>query len=341
MRSLEGQLREIKAQPGLFGVNSGYVDPTSLDYNQYFDHLRAFNASVHRWLVSTTSKNLTLENGQALSTVGSDSRLEKGPVSPVEFLVYVRDKKSYHEGLETDLKKFLEQQRTSLHFDGLEVKFLEIDTPSESVINRGRSDQIVLQSPNRGLDSSFIAGDISVFNDSKCALFDEVTSPAGTNILQNIGDRIRQHKKVTTTGVQRYKGQDLVHVDMLSGIAYYDPSRNLQSFKQGPLRTVQYALVSSLIKLLRNKLSYDLVASIPSNTVDKIHALGVLGLLSLRQEQLRDLTDSYKYFLRAYNISQFLHGTSGRVELGVDISEVTDRARSIADICSSSLCKIQ
>ncbi|MEI6850066.1 MAG: hypothetical protein WCK29_03430 [archaeon] len=317
-----------------------YVDPTTQGYIEYFDHLRAFNAKVHRELGEDMGKKFS-EYGQgiAFATTGSDSRLEKGPVSPVEIVLYTQDKRDYETMLAQPLDQYLKNNRNYFHLDGLDLKFIGAEMMSYFVTNRGKENEGKLLSPNRVLDSTMLFGDQNMHNLAKRYLYQEIKSSDGKAMADKIKDKLRGHKKITLEGTQNYRGFPLEHFNFESGIANYDPEKNLQSFKQGPLRTTQYALVNGVCTMIRRGDDESLISSLPSNTIDKIHALEVEGKTGLSQQNIRELSDNYKFFLWLYHKSQHAYRTSGITQTGFDSGEAKERAKSLTSICSEQIVK--
>lgn len=317
-----------------------YIDPNSQNHVDYFDHLEAFNAGSQRRISSRLNDVLgsNMEN-IAIATTGSDARLEKGPVSLAELTLFVRDHGNI-ERVHPILRDFVFNGSDKEYFEGVELKDLDRDKMYKFFTEYGNPNSSVLVSPNRIFDARILAGDQRVLDFAGQKLVAELTGEEGQSISGAVRDRLRQHRRTTVSGLQRYKQQDVKHFDLESGISFYDPTNNLHSFKQGPLRAVQYALVADLISGLRaGTLNPNAVLTLPQNTVDKLHAIEVEGLSALSPTASRDLADSYKFFLHLYHKAQHAYSRRGVKETGFDSRDVAERCKSLRDICAKSIVK--
>jgi len=315
-----------------------YVDPSVQDYREYFDHLRAYNERVKGTLYSDFTSLLGKDlNRIALSTTGSDARSEKGPASLIEIMLLSIGKGLPVSEVSEKIRVYAANHKGLGIFDYVEVKPIDEGRISDCILAKGTPEEVTLISPNRIFDASFLIGDEEIFALAKNALVNEVRSEVGKSLYGRIKEKVRSHRKVTVSGVQSYKGQEIKHFDLDAGMATYDPEAGLYSFKQGPLRAVQYSLVRDQMKAIRNGSSASI--SLPSNTVDKLNMLEVQNNTSLTHDQVRDLADSYKYFLWLYHRSQAAYATKGLKEIGFDSSQVRDRVKSLAELCALPIVK--
>ncbi|MEK6911060.1 MAG: hypothetical protein AABW82_04775 [Nanoarchaeota archaeon] len=321
------------------GNTAKYVDPNAQDYVSYFDHLKAFNDRIQRKVSGELGILLKDVPTVAVATTGSDARLEKGPVSLIELMLFFREPSKVQE-VHPIVRDYAFKSSDAAFFEGVETKNVETDLMHQCDLYAKSGDRVKLISPNRIFDAGFLAGDEEVLRSGKRKLISELVSEDFRSVVDKMRDKVKEHRKVTLTGKQRYKGQDLMHYDIDAGIATYDPSNNQHSFKQGPLRAVQFALVSEIIRGLRSGyLSPNAVVDLPSNTVSKLHDLEVGGLSSLSTESARDLADSYKFFLHKYHQSQSAYSHKGLKEIGFDSAEVRERCKLIDKITSSPIVR--
>jgi hypothetical protein len=313
-----------------------YVDPSGQDYGEYFDHLVAYNR-VAQSRLSRVLNDFCQGDVQdvSINTTGSDARLEKGPVSQVELLVLKRDSLDAYFCSEK-LKDF---SASYPEFgDDPEIKTLGMDSMAYAVLGRGSSEEIILLSPNRIFDARFLYGDEALFKEAKVNLVRELQGNESKSIFSRMKSKTRDHRKVTITGVQDYKGKQLVHYNPQTGIVYYNPQEKVFSFKQGPLRAVQFALVRDMIKGLRHgRMHLEELFDLPIGTVSKLYALEVSGKSSVPPAEVRDLADCYKYFLWQYHRSQRDYCENGTKERGFDTNEVKERLEAVDRICASNV----
>lgn len=328
-------------------ANLKYVDPSTQNHRDYFDHLQAYNRGVHRRLARRLSDGFSSRlYGSSLATTGSDARLEKGPVSMIELLLFANPDVR-PEGIVGDLRHYFSDVEATLNLEGIEAKDIESGKLYELILEGpDRETPIRLVSPNRVFDARFVAGNEEVFQRGKFNLGLELIGPEGKRVFGRVKDKCKEHLRVTERGTQRYKGEEVLHFDLEGGISYYDPENGLHSFKQGPLRAVQYALVRDSIGKIRSaeedkfeEITSDVLA-FPINTVNKLNHLEVEGISALSYDELRDLTDSYKYFLWLYHQSQKSFSERNVKMIGFDSGEVRERLSAVRQIAGKNIMKI-
>lgn len=77
----------------------------------------------------------------------------------------------------------------------------------------------------------------------------------------------------------------------------------------------------------------------PKNTVEKLNRIEVEGMTSLSPLEIGDLTDSYKYFLHLYHMSQVAYREKSEIEIGFDAKDVRDRSESIVKLCAKRILR--
>jgi hypothetical protein len=218
-----------------------YVDPNSRDYKEYFDHLLAFNKRVQDNSSTYMGNCLTnLKNGWAVATTGSDARLEKGPISPIELVLFTGCPQC-SGGVAEDLKSCISSEGVfSLYDQNIEFREISGARFSDFILNKGQSNEVRLVSPNRMFDCHFMFGNQDIYFAAKRAFLSEFNTSYGKSVFEKVKDRTKDHIEVTLTGEQKYTGGQLLkHFDMDQGFAIYDPSNKLWGLKQGPIRAVQ------------------------------------------------------------------------------------------------------
>lgn len=313
-----------------------YVDPKLQDHRDYHDHLQEYNRGVQLAVDKELSQIFPQGlPGAAVFTPGSDGRLEKGPGSQMEFIV-ISDAIVDPERVKNKILGQYDSSRMPA-LENIETKLLGGKTHlSEFYIPRQEGD-VTLVSPARMFDTRYLFGDMNIIERAKQAFIAELQTPYGATVQEHVTNRVRDHRRATTKGTQRYKGADLHHYDLEGGVAFYNPELNQQSFKQGPIRLVQYALVRDLIKIIRETEEPDDVEWFPSNTVAKLRSLEVRGITRLDSEQVRDLADTYKYFLWLYHLSQDAYEENHTTTLEFDSAEVKDRIKFLEEVSKGTL----
>ena len=319
-----------------------HIDPKLLQSRDYFDHIKAFNAAVQNQIRDDLGRIFT-PDGFCIATTGSDGRLEKGPVSPLEVVLFLdsmgykdmQESGPHREELSRTLMGYIRGEIGRPLFEqGLEIKSVDTDEVHKVVKTYPDGRKVTLVSPNRIFDSMLLYGNPAVLHKAQQKLVEELKRPeARVGILERIIHRAKEFRNVAISGIQKYGNSSLMHYNPKEGVAFYDPDNHLLSFKQGPLRAVQFAIVRDLIKELRAGKNPDYLFSLTHNTVDKLREAEVKRDTSLTSQEVIDLTDGYKYFMWLYHISQMAYLNNGEKETRFDVKEVQDRSKRIAEIC--------
>jgi hypothetical protein len=317
------------------------VDPSKGDHRNFHDHVVAFNEVLTGHVMDglvrefTQDKRFQDENFY-LATTGSDSRYEKGLVSPVELVLHSEERPS--DELVDKITEFVWSEEKNKAFDQyFDVKVLN-DGPVSQVVFGGRlSPERIMVSPNRFLDSNVVyAATLDLYTQFWKKFSDEVKSQEGKSLIETIKSRVKQHRNGTLTGEQHYAGQSLRHFDLEKGVAFYDPLADLHSFKQGPLRLIQYALVRDKLLAIREGVPYETVRDLPANTVMQLNQALARDATELTPTEIADLADNYKYFMWQYQISQ-IRSINGENTSEFDSKEVKQRLDDVARICSNGI----
>lgn len=320
-----------------------HQDPMSMSYVEYRDHIVAFNKVIHDAIAQDLGGILdNLGDDYAIATTGSDARLEKGPVSVIEFMLFNESRRPNHEVMRRVQEYIWNDTELRVFDDNIEVKALDHDKMYRCVLQTDEG-TVSLISPNRTLDAAFIYGNPRLFVEAKNKLVDELTGPEGKPVLEKIKDRTKEHRKTTLSGEQRYKGELLQHYDPNTGVAFYNPDEKIWSFKQGPMRAVQYALVRDSIRSIREGCTPEEVLSLPTNTITKLNSIEVQGYSALSRDAMSELTDCYKFFLWAYHASQDHYNKTNRNDkttVQFSPQEIKDRVKTIDALCAAQIMKL-
>jgi hypothetical protein len=319
--------------PGRLRERLRYVDPSAREHRDYFDHLIAYNRTL-QGVFAKELKQIPYSpfGNHIFMTTGSDARLEKGPGSTIEVVVLGANKPSALE-VAAELNKYIAADENYDLFDqDIEVRYAS-DKSSDWFLKRDSEDEKTLVSITRPMDATKLAGDSSLLRNFKGGIVADVLGANGKSILHSAENRARQHKNILRTGRQVYSGEEIKHYDLERGIATYDPSHKMWSFKQGPLRAVQFALARDIARSIYSGMDPAAFFEVPVNTVEKLNALEVQGLLNRNAQQARSLCDNYKYFLWQYHKAQANYA-EGITQNGFDSHEVRERLGEIDSVLS-------
>lgn len=315
-----------------------YVSPLERGYSSYVDHIEAFNRKIQDEIsheIPCYFKDF--EGDIAITTTGSDARLEKGPVSLIEIILFGNNYEEIKNAHSRLTEYMSGNGRVNLFDKYVETKEVSKDPISYyygGLLNRG---DVKLTSPNRMLDSRLLYSTDNILAPTRKKFIDEIKSTQGKSVFKDVKEKYREHRKITLTGKQEYKGKSVMHFNPNEGVSFYDPNNDIWSIKQGPLRLVQYALVRDTIKRIRDGTLGENVFMLPKNTVKKLHALEVNGRTSVPHNQIEEISDTYKYMLHLYHASQFEYRCKGTKEIEFDSKEYNERATDLQKICSENL----
>lgn len=226
----------------------------------------------------------------AITITGSDGRLEKGFVSEAEIVIFARN----------ELDPAIAGKIRSHGLD-VEVKRIELDKLSFYEGNRSTV------FPQRVYDSLVILGDSEIFLEAKRTLVAEWKTVRG------VKEEIKRKKaeyKGTVRGEQQWKGRKLKNFDLDAGEAHYHTDEfgsKIRSFKNGPLRWVQFVIANSLISTVRSRgleEGIEIVQNMPTPTDEKIEFLRAARVLDLDAGEAKELAEIYDYFLCLYHKSE-------------------------------------
>ena len=323
-----------------------YLTPGRLGYTRYFDHLEAFNDAILYDLSEMIGELFHPGDDLAICTTGSDSRLEKGPRSDLELMVLMPDKTNSERGL-NDLKYLMHYCNDIRFDDKIECKYIEEGDLSTSKFEMPDGREITMVSPDRMIDCSYLGGSFYLFNRGRKKFVQELSrQDYGKRIFNRMKDRIRLHRATTRTGLQKYKGDEVMHVDIASGKAFYDPNNGIYSFKQGPLRAIQTSLVRDFVKGIKQEMidpkhcfTYKQGGQ-RQGVVPKLNYLRVRDMLSINDDDFNDLTDCYKFFLWGYHVSEYNYFENNSKVSDFEQADVAERSDFVDNICSKPLLNL-
>ncbi len=318
-----------------------YISPAErTNPTDYAAAVRQYNHSLQLHLVDQLQQQIPwVYEGCAVFTTGSDGRLEKGPVSGMEFIVLVKEVQANRE-----LGRLLARLHSFKPIypveSGLDIRVLERDAMS---IVFGDKNRVY---PMRINDLAYLDGTEGLDHEAKIKLFREFVGEDGRSILDKVRSKKREYKEVTKTGKQQFnKDVTLQHFDMDAGVAFYDPEQKKLSFKLGPLRYVQTAVMQDMIAFARKYWREEVPEShpllrAPANTADKLLFLEAEGQSALSPAQISELIEHYNYFLWLYHLSQENFKQTKGTTLNFDTAEVQKRASSLDGLLTDRVIQV-
>jgi hypothetical protein len=316
-------------------IRPWYTRPENYSYLDYFSSIQHYNSVLSRntseFLINCfglSSQHFQLEK-VLVTTTGSDGRMEKGPESPMELVLYSLQPKEFI----VDILERVGENSCSLLdkniFQPSETR--TIDTETLSFYNNDPKSVY----PTRVLDARVICGNESLLKPVYMKLLNELIGPDSKGIFQSMKEKRRIAKRISNSGEQVFKGVKLNHYDLLEGAAFYNPDTGQSSFKQGPMRLVQFSVAYSLMKHLREHNSMAILDELPHDTPTRLlflHDNKVNGFASL---EVSEVIDTYKYFLHQYHMSQSQYKFESNNRTCFDATEVRERLTGLTAVIST------
>lgn len=322
-----------------------YLSPQSLNYQNYFEHLGAFNEAILSDAADLFKEWFAEIEDTTICTTGSDSRLEKGPKSDLELLLLLPEKNGEKNDL-NDLKYIIKNCEEIKFDEDIELKYVEEGGLSETTIETQDGKTIKLTSPDRMIDCCYLAGSSYLYNRARKKFEKELREPQyGKKILRRVKDRLRDHRNITNTGTQKYKGGYINHFNTHTGEVFYDPKNNIYGFKQGPLRAIQTSIIRDFVKEIKDENveeEYFFTCkgyNRPKGIVSKMNYLRVRDMINLKEEDFKDLTDCYKFFLWGYHVSESRYHNQGVSVVEFEKKETKDRLDFVHKISKEQIIK--
>lgn len=295
-----------------------YPNPTRYDHLTFAELVAEYNRSLQEDVAHTLCGAVG-DLDCVIYTMGSDGRLEKGPVSPIEIAIAGHGL-TFDSPIVQEVIDFLEEK----HFPTTqEIEVVDIDGPiAVSTTYRLDGSSYELYSPNLVFDSRLLCGSSELYGALRVALFEELRSQPKKKNLDKTKSLLKSFRETTLSGKKRIRGEDVCHYSLEEGLVYYDEDSNMEGFKQGPLRAVQFALVRDKIKAIRAGKRFENIFYLPTNTLEFFARPGAMP------RHLDELADCYAFFLHNYALSQQAF-TNGVHALPFDREEVAKRCQIV------------
>jgi hypothetical protein len=359
--SLEDSIRRDLPNPGNFlhAAYDSYVvganDAMRLRLKQFFEEI-----DIDEFIRS----EISLRGGNGLKmqycicNIGSDGRCEKGPTSPHDILILSKyddlaPTGSLQKALEMKFKNlFVRQNELVLSHDlhryapGAHRVFSDFEAKSlsNSDIMYGYKQKPEASWPSRIFDADVVMPNgKGLLREAKRKLAIELreknNGKLGHSIRSKEKDRLKDHARLTKTGINTFKGQTVQHFDLEQGTATYRLSEEISgisatSFKQGPLRLIQTAVVLRLIDVIRSEeftvdSADELLSEMETQTTRKLSYLHALGLSKIHPGVMAGIIDNYKYFLWLFHQSEYAYYADKQTKILFQKQEVKERIHDI------------
>lgn len=330
-------------------VRKELVDPQEMGYQTYVAYITGVNDILRQRLrqffrdaeIDTTVRNLVdaaggrgAEMNYSLYNIGSDGRCEKGATSPHDVLLLGREHDLEGQGKlqETLENAFMDlfvreneviMERNCIRYaPGAHRVFADFEAKSldGSDCMAAYKQRPNLFWPSRILDADPIRSDsFSILHEAKLHLAEEFIRKdegrLGKKLAGNEKSRLKDHAAISSTGENTIRGERTKHFDLDEGTAHYALSEDISgvsqlSFKLGPLRLVQTAIVHRIITALRQRgvsveSVCDMLEDMQTQTTRKLAFLHSASLSTVSPRVIADLIDNYQYFLWLYHTSEF------------------------------------
>lgn len=366
--SLEDSIRRDMPDPQAFSYANyaayvvGANDAMRLKLKQFFEEID-FENIIRKRIGRAGGDARALQ--YSLFNIGSDGRNEKGPTSPHDILLLTKSDKLKAQGaLQTSLDKTMsslfvrannlvldrngKRYATGAHriFSDFEAKSLDADHM-----------YAYKQQPDASWPSRIIDADIIMPNgkhlltEAKSKLIREAITEGpgaiGTKMRSREKDKLKKHAKILTTGRNSMRGEEVEHFNIEEGVAHYNLSDEIHgvtqtSFKQGPLRLVQTAVVLKLLDTFRDpenspEYSEELLSEMETQTTRKLSYLHAMGITEVSTEVMADLIDNYMYFLWLFHQSEYQYYANRNSAVPFDRAEVSERLEDVINGVSEFL----
>ncbi len=320
-----------------------YPVDEDIDFRDFTPQVRVYNQELQKEIVKRLQRFLEDEEKQdalnhvLIATLGSDARLEKGPKSTMELMVY---HKGYSDinALVLALHEFTaerEEKEGKKLFSAVEVKDTSLDRLS---LYQNREGRVF---PGRVIEGRPLLGKEDLFDTAVRTVCSEfTTSRTAKSYFDALKTQKRMGRKRMLVGSNMIHGEQAVHYNLKEGCAYYDGNTR-GSFKYGPIRFLQAALLVDLMRYARAfpKKGPVFIAEMPSNIADRLAYIETNRVSNLTSEQTRDLANCYQYFLLRYHQSQARYNR-GLSVTEFDRAEVKERIGAIDKIVKDPIIKI-
>ena len=335
--------KEEQAQPenprGIFTPDLESLEQL-MHYTDFAQAARSFNQQILEELRTRISRTNPPNSGIAYVTQGSHAR-EENSFSPIELTLIHED--------DFDISDYrLEETRSSI-----EQEFPGMLYPYNITINAKLHDENkmpnIVSSKGRGpkvdpfpsmLEAVSLYDPSEVLERTRGSLIDKLRTPIGRVSRRKQNGLFNKARETTMTGQGSYKKQRVPHVDYEAGVSFFsknDEGIRQESFKQGPLRLVQFRLSRDFVAYARDNEGIEMrISDMPANVSDRLFYIRDSGMASPSLDA-ESISDHYQYFLHQQYISAENYHNKGLIETEFDRAEVGKRAQDLIRLTEKPL----
>ena len=307
------------------------IYPSTRDPKNYMSAIRIYNEVLHQYASNELNKKLTFDDSfvnedLCIVTTGSDGRLEKSALSPIELVILKSPTYTSEEELDTKVRQSLLGIRSDIYDSAVEEK----DLSQDFLIKYSPNGKVF---PTRALDSKFLYGNYHLYSRYRSSPLRELKGSDGKKFFDKFKDRVRSHRSNLRDNM---KGTDQnPQFNLETGELFYlgngrDINSTKRATKFGHLRTMQYRLARDLCKYFREVESPDmgkLLHGFPSSTLDRLNYLYYAGVLDLSSNELDDISNAYTLSLYWYHLAEENFRFHGQETTTVDPGELREVSR--------------
>jgi hypothetical protein len=307
----------------------------SFDHGSIKGHVMRLNDKIGETIGRKFHSYSVFADRLCLSAVGSDGRLEKGEMSPLEVVLFHRDLNQLRVNELTELANTLLDPDTYPMTDGA----IESKSVQQDEINYAHGDPR-RPYPSRIMDSYPLFGNAEMLQLAKARMLDEWNSPAGKKMVKTIKERRKDARRVMLSGTQKWKGQEVFHFNLNCGRAFYGNEDGLQ------IRSVQSAIELGMVMLGRELVGKGkqvmmsgILNGMPTPTIDKLRYLDDVGVVSLSSTDIEKVCDCYLSFLKIYHASEASFVDDERI-VRFDSNEAKERIELLVNLLEKPLIRV-
>lgn len=316
----------------------------ALEVRQFSDTLR-FHAESFLDAVDfedMVSREITEVGGSqtkllATTCLGSDGRKENAACSPLDLIVFAMNSGLDNQDAPIISKRIVESFRratASKLIGEIEIKFCEEPlTFYEGKVGSPWPDRVTDALAINPIDHDFVM----LMRDKLATELNGKSNPdLSRRILHKIQDRIKDYRRVSRMGTQKYGDATIQRFDLDQGLVYFNDSISRtgigpSSFKQSLLRLVQSCVNKIIFRTVAEANLTDgkaFLRQLPNPTEERVDFFREIGLVSSKRFQegpSERLKDNYSYFLWQYHRSEYAFSHRRETAIAINGSEAKDR----------------
>lgn len=159
--------------------------------------------------------------------------------------------------------------------------------------------------PTRIYDSILVYGNEIIYKAIKNYIL-ELIKATPKNTMESWRSRVRTHKKISFSGEWKRKNQDQKHFNINEWKVFYEKSFEIETWvKIWPMRYVQYKTALLITNAIRKeKISIQEAENLPKFMWDRIEFLRNITSGLENENDIKDLINSYYYFVKLHHFLQ-------------------------------------